>query len=150
MLLKEQIYNLLISGQSVFLIGPSNCGKSRFAKEELLLYLSGRGLRVQYFSDCYGLDQSKTIDDCHAAIVDEVEILQDKEYWESKHGNTGSYYSNEYLVTVNAWFDKLKRIKIPCVYIVTRNEKDTIENFLATIKTADWDKREVVCLAFKE
>ena len=47
-------------------------------------------------------------------------------------------------------FDKLKRIKIPCVYIVTRNEKDTIENFLATIKTADWDKREVVCLAFKE
>jgi predicted AAA+ superfamily ATPase len=74
--IKEKIYNLLVNKKSLFLIGPTDSGKSVFAKNELLLFLQSKGLSACYFSDCDHLPDSKIAGD--VAIIDEVEILQDR------------------------------------------------------------------------
>jgi len=44
----------------------------------------------------------------------------------------------EYLEKVKIWHNKLKNIKVPSVFILTRNRKDEIEYLIDNIKTIDW------------
>lgn len=46
------------------------------------------------------------------------------------------------------WFCKLKTSSSPCIYVVTRNNKSSIDNFINTIKNTDWDERPVKVLEY--
>ena len=67
-----------------------------------------------------------------------------------KDHNEKPYYNKEYLIKTKKWFNKLKDIKIPCVYIIIRNSEIEIQNFINIIKKTDWDRRSVKCLNFKK
>lgn len=144
--IKNEIYNTLVSGQNIFLVGTADSGKSWFIKNELLPFLHNKGLSVLYFPDCTNLsDVGKE----NGAIIEEVEVLQDRGFLEKNHPNEQPYYTDEYLKRVMGWFRELARIKVPCVYVVTRNDRRDIDNFIKTIKKTDWDGREVARVEFQ-
>ncbi|MDD5290413.1 MAG: hypothetical protein PHT40_04470 [Patescibacteria group bacterium] len=144
--LKEKIYNLLKEKESVFVVGARDAGKSWFVENELLPFLRGKNFDVKYFSDGDHLSAAEILGD--GVIVDEMETLQDRNFLETAHPEERPYYSDEYLAKVKTWFEKLKSIKLPTVYIITRNNQEEIQNLIQTVKTADWDNRAVECVEF--
>lgn len=145
--LTQTILNFLKNKQSLFLIGPTNSGKSRFIENELLPFLQDKNFSVSYFLNCNQLPNSEISTDF--IIVDEVESLQDQNFLENQHPEQNPYYAPDYLVKVQTWFKKLAYLKLPTVYIITRNSPEEIQNFMQTVKHTDWDNREVACLEFK-
>jgi len=146
--IKEKIFKRLSKKKSVFLVGPANSGKSRFAVNELLPFLEERGLHVFYAADCDHLFKTILQKKSEAVIIDEVETMHDKEFLELKNKSEKPYYSTAYLEKIKKWFDKLRKIKIPCVYIITRNNDEDVKNFIASVKTADWDCRTMESIEF--
>lgn len=145
--IKEKIYNLITNKKSIFLIGPTDSGKTWFAKNDLLLFLREKEMSVLYIQDCDHIPELIN-EDC--AIIDEVEILQDKNFLETIHSDKKPYYSNQYITKTKDWFDKLRNIQLPCIYIITRNDTAEIQNLINIIKVTDWDNRAVECVEFKK
>ena len=143
---KERILGSLKEGRSLFLVGFGDSGKTWFAINELVPFLQKKGLDVTYFSDCDHLLGSATVG--NAVVVDEVEVLQDRAYLESTHPDERPYYSDDYVVKVKSWFDKLRNVQQPCVYIVTRNSTEDVKNFMEMIKKTDWDSRTIETVEF--
>lgn len=144
--LKNKIFNLLNNKKSLFLIGPTDSGKSYFVKNELLPFLQSKNLSVCYFSDCEQLPDLEIIGD--AVIIDEMETFQDKDFLEAIHSNEKPYYTDEYLNKVKKWFDKLQNVQLPAIYIITRNSQVEIQNFIKTVKKTEWNNKEVECVEF--
>lgn len=148
-MLQEEIFNLLKNGASLFLIGPTDSGKSWFIKNNLLPFLTQKGLRGIYFTDCNEIPNHGTID-LDFSLVDEVESLQDQKFLEAIYLDKKPYYSKEYLQKVKTWFNRLSSLKIPSLYIISRNSAKEIKNFSECVKTADWDGRKVEILFFNK
>jgi hypothetical protein len=145
--IRKTILDLLKNRKSLFLIGPSNSGKTWFIKNDIIPYLAEHRLKPAYFANA---DQISNTDYCTAAVIDEIESLQDRVFLETAHPIEKPYYSTEYLNKLNRWFTKLRTIKAPSVYIITRNHQIEIKNFVATVKTTDWDNRPVEIIEFNK
>ena len=145
MRLENNIYNLINRKKSVFLVGKSNSGKTYFIKNELIPFLKEKEMVVSYFSDG---DQITSLPQKGIAVIDEVETFQDKEFLEKNNTTKKPYHTKKYAKKVNSWFKKLKKVKIPTIYIITRNNKNEIEHFQKIIKTTDWDNRKVKVVVF--
>ena len=144
--LKEKIFNLLSNKKSLFLIGPTDSGKSYFIKNELLPFLQSKNFAVCYFSNCEQIPDSKIIGD--GVIIDEMETFQDKDFLETIHINEKPYYTDQYLAKVKSWFDKLQNVQLPAVYVITRNSPVEIQNFIKTVKKTEWNNKDVECVEF--
>lgn len=146
--LENKIYKLLKAEKSIFLVGKPDAGKSYFVKNELLPYLKSKKMAIKYIADVDSVKEDDGRFD--ALIIDEVETLQDKEYLQNKYPDENPYYSEKYIKKVASWFDVLSNISSPCVYIITRDNKEDVNKLINTAEQADWDKREVVCFEYKK
>ena len=137
-----QIKKLLENDSDVFLVGKTNTGKTYFARSVLLKFLKEK--RVAYFSNC---DKLTKRDNYDYFIIDEVEILFDKDFLENIHKEK-PYCSSWYLKKVKKWHKKLSLLEKPAVYIVTRNTKREFEFLSSSLKTPEWNNRKakVLCL----
>ena len=138
--LKQTILELLKKDISVLLIGKTDSGKTYFILNELIPYLKTTGLEVKYYKDC---NQVNGLPKEDVVIIDEVETLLDTEQLEAQHPEENPYFSEEYLDKIQQGHEKLKQIKQPCIYVITRNDSEDIDYFLKNIKTVDWDNRKV-------
>jgi ABC-type multidrug transport system ATPase subunit len=135
--LLAEISNKLINHESVVLIGPSDAGKTYWAKNILIPYLESRGKKVCYLEDGDApLNESAEI-----VICDEVETLFDEAYFQSK--STEPYYSKEYLEKVHRWHKKHSALPNGTLFIITRNYVDQVENLFKNFHKADWDGRTI-------
>ncbi|MFC1700602.1 hypothetical protein ACFLZ0_00425 [Patescibacteria group bacterium] len=144
--LKQTILQNIKENISIFLIGQVDSGKTYFVLNELITFLKKEKINVKYFKDC---NQIVDLLKADIVIIDEVETLLDKEYLESHHPEENPYYSKEYLNKVKQWHEKLKQIKQPCIYIITRNSSEDIDYFLKNINSVDWDDRKIVSILFE-
>lgn len=142
----EKIYKELLLCNSVLLIGLADRGKTYYALNELLPFLNKKGLDAAYFQNCN--DFSKVPENTDVVIVDEVETFLDKDFLEQQYPDEKPYYSAEYLEKVKIWHNRLKIIKIPSVFILTRNKEEEIKYLVNNIKTTDWGVN-VKCLIFE-
>lgn len=142
----EKIYKEILSRKSVLMIGRTNSGKTHYALNELIPFLKMKKLNTLYFSNCN--DLLNIPNNADVAIIDEAETLVDKDFLEQQYPNNRPYYSVEYLEKVKSWHSKLKTIKVPSVFILTRNGKDEIEYLIENIKTMDWGTA-VKCFVFE-
>ena len=142
---KYKIYNLINQKKSLFLVGETNSGKTYFVINELIPFLKEKNIKVTYFSDC---DSIIIVPKEGIAIIDEVETFQDKNYLEKTNVKENLYYTDSYIKKVKDWFKKLKKVKIPTIYITTRNGKKEIRYFVDNVKTTDWDERKVNVIIF--
>ena len=141
---KNKIYNLTNQKKSLFLVGRTNSGKTYFVLKELVPFLKSKGVEVTYFSNC---NKITILPKKGIAIMDEVETFKDREFLE-KRNKEKHYYSDLYIKKVKDWFKKLKKVKIPTIYITTRNGKKEIRYFVDNVKTTDWDERKVNVIIF--
>jgi len=145
--LTEEIYNQLLSRKSALVIGCTDSGKTHYVLTELTPFLKGKKLNVICFPNCNDLLNIPNNTD--VAIIDEVETLMDREFLEQQYPNDRPYYSAEYLEKVKNWHNKLKNIKIPSVFILTRNGKKDIKYLIENLKTMDWGTA-VKCFVFEK
>ena len=127
------------------MVGKSDSGKTFFIKRELIPFLNSKKVNILYFSNC---DKITTTPKEGVAIIDEAETFQDREFLEKNNTAKKSYYNKQYIQKVNDWFKKLKKVKIPSIYIVTRNNTSEINHFKKTIKATDFDGRETDVVVF--
>ena len=144
--LTEKIYKELLLRNSVLLIGRADSGKTYYALNKLIPFLNNKKLNTAYFNNCDGL--LRVPDNTDIVIVDEVEILIDKDFLECQHPEDKPYYSAEYLEKVKSWHNKLKIIQKPTVFILTRSGKEEIEYLVDNVKITDWGT-PVKCLVFE-
>lgn len=142
----NRILGTLSSGRSVFLVGPTDSGKTWFVQNELVPFLEKQSVRVRYFADCDKLPKKGEVN-VEVFIVDEVEIIQDTPFLEEIYTEQKPYFSPEYIAKVRQWFSALNRIQKPGVFVVTR-EKEVIENFVNNIKTLDWNGKNAEVIEF--
>ena len=144
--LTEKIYKELLLCNNVLLIGLADSGKTYYALNELIPFLNNKKLNTAYFPDCDGL--LSVPDNTDVVIVDEVETLIDKDFLERQHPKDEPYYSSKYLEKVKSWHKKLKPIKAPSVFILTRNGKEEIKYLIKNTKIMDWGAL-VRCFVFE-
>ncbi len=126
------------------LVGPSDSGKTFWAKNTLIPYLETSGKKVEYLKD--GSELPKEL--LNVVICDEVEILFDQEYLQ---GNSAEkYYTDEYLNKVRGWYKSYSQLPMSTLFITTRNEPNQIDNLLQNFHKADWDNRDIVVLKFEK
>lgn len=146
-ILTKKIYKELLLHNNVLLVGRTNSGKTYYAINELLPFLKNKKINPVYFKNCDII--SAISNDVSVVVIDEVEILADKDFLEQRHHSNKPYYSPIYLEKVKKWQEKLKTIKMPAVFILTRNEKEEINNLVGSIKITDWGT-PVKCLIFED
>jgi len=144
--MNEKIYNLLQNDTSVILVGETDSGKSWFVEKQLIPYLESKGQEVQYSSDCNEIPD--LVDNKKIGLFDEVETFLDRDFLEIAHPEESPYYTPEYEAIVKNWFVKLAKFTKPSVYIITRNSKADIQNFLNNIASVDWDNRKIAVISF--
>lgn len=134
--LTEKIYKELLSRNNVLLVGLADSGKTYYVTNELIPFLKNKGFNVAYFTDCDHL--SNIPNKTNIVIIDEVETLIDKSFLEQRYPKDKPYYSPGYLKKVEIWHNKLKLIKIPSVFILTRTKKEETEYLLDSAEKMDW------------
>ncbi len=123
--IENNILNLINKNKNILLVGPSDSGKSFFIKNKLIPFLRKNGKKVRYYKD---LEQSISPQRKEIIILDEFEILEDKEFLEKLHPEERPYYSDEYINRVLSWFKKIENIDNKFIYILTRNREEEIKN----------------------
>lgn len=145
--LTTNIYQEISAGKNILLVGPTDSGKTWYVKNILIPFFHNKKIRVIYFSDSNFLQESNNSADVF--IVDEVETLIDQSFLETHSNNLEPYYSEKYLVKVKAWHDKLRKLTVPGVFILTRNSQEEIDNIVDKLKVTDWGTK-VKCFSFKK
>lgn len=145
--LNEKILSILRSNRSVLLVGQTNSGKTWFIKKEFMPFLKKQNIKTVYFANPGKLFATK-VKDADFIIVDEVEIMQDKDFLQNIHFKENPYYSPKYLNKVKKWFNNLKYVGQPSIFIVTR-EKEAIKNLIKTVKILEWNNQKVRVVEFK-
>lgn len=123
--MENNILNLINKNKNILLVGPSDSGKSFFIKNKLIPFLRRRGKKVAYYKD---LEQSISPQGKEIIVLDEFEILEDKEFLEKLHPEERPYYSDEYIDRVLNWLNKIENIDNKFIYILTRNKEEEIKN----------------------
>lgn len=134
--LTKTIYKELSRGNSVALIGATGAGKTWYIKNELIPLLESEKFKVKYFKDCK--QNLEVENDGDIVVVDEMETFFDREFLEKRHPEERPYYEKKYLEEVNEWHKKLKGIKTPAIFIITRNGKEEIDYLVKNFKLTDW------------
>lgn len=142
----EKIYKELLSRKSALVIGRTDSGKTHYVLNELIPFLKMKKINVIYFPNCS--DLLNIPNNMDVAIIDEAETLMDKDFLERQYPDNKPYYSAEYLEKVKNWHNKLKNIKTPSVFILTRNGKEEIKYLIDNLKTIDWGTA-VNCFVFE-
>lgn len=145
--LTDNIYQEILAGKNVLLIGPTDSGKTWYVKNTLIPFLQDKDLRVAYCPDPDSIPEQ--INDIDALIVDEIETLLDQNFLEAHSASTEPYYSEEYLAKVKSWHEKLRKLKIPSIFVLTRNNPEEIKNIANNCSEMDWGTR-VKCLVFEK
>ncbi len=143
--LTKKIYNILEKSQSVILVAPTDAGKTWFVLNKLIPFLGQRGVSVKYFEDGDAISG----DNFEIAIVDEVEILADRKFLEEIYPEDRPFYTDSYLKKMQRWHSSMSKLKMPSVYIVTRNDKRAIGYLKKKVFSAEWDGRKIEVLEFK-
>lgn len=139
--LSSVIFKILKQGKDIILVGPGDSGKTWFVENTFIPYLKSRDKNIRYFKDPDGVS-SRECNHQDFVVVDEVESLQDRKFLEAQSPHEKPYYSEAYEAKVNCWFEKLKVISCPGIYVISRNKK-AIPHFMKTVHSLDW-KRDLV------
>ena len=142
--LTNNIYQELSGGGNVLLVGPTDSGKTWYINNILIPFLREKKMRVVYFSNPDNISKNNKAD---IIIVDEVEVLIDQDKLEASSSGHEPYYSEVYLNKVKAWHNKLQKLTVPSIFVLTRNNKKEISNIVDNVVTTDWGAK-VKCLAF--
>lgn len=145
-LLLHEIAETLKDGVSVLLVAPTDSGKTWFVKNELIPEMKKEGLAVGYLEN----PDAEMTSCCDFWVIDEVEILGDREFLEKLHPEEVPFYEEKYLEEVKRWHGKMKEIKKPCVYVLTRNDEKAVENLMREDLKTEWDRREVKVVRFEK
>ncbi len=140
----QKIFHLISGSKNILLVGPSDSGKTFFIKNELIPFFKKQGKNITYFKN---INKKIILQKEEIVVLDEFEILDDQTFLEKLHPEEKPYYSEKYLNCVHKWIKKAKNIKNSCIYILTRNEKQAIEN-VKKIKTFSF-KENVKIIEFK-
>jgi len=143
----DDIYRAISGGSNVLLVGPTDSGKTTYVKNDLIPFLQKNHFNPAYFANIDDFNESKNTADIF--IIDEIETLIDQDYLENHSNSPKPYYSEKYLEKVKNWHDKLKKITVPSIFILTRNSEDQIENIINNLRVTDWGAK-VECFAFKK
>jgi hypothetical protein len=145
--MKNTILDKIQNNQHVLIVGKESSGKTHFAKNDLLPFLTVNNLKTAYFNNCNDLD---TNTDSNVLIIDEVELLGDKNFLEQQHPDQSPYYPEAYLSKVKKWHEKLSEVKKPSIYIVTRNTDSSIDNIVNNYQNLEWNDLPIQVLKFKK
>jgi len=135
----------LKDGTSVLLVGATDEGKTWFMERELIPEMEKMGMKVGYLEN----PDSEMEAGNDFYVIDEVEILSDREFLEELHPEEVPFYEDKYLKEVERWHGKIGEIKKPCVYVLTRNDEREIENLMKGELRAEWDGRELKVVRFE-
>ena len=144
--MKHLILKKLLEGKNILLVGETNSGKSYFVKNQIIPLLKENNINVSYFEECADLEVDNKCDVC---IVDEVELLFDKQFMEDTYPKEKPYYTWSYLQKVAIRQDKLSQIQKPVICIVTRNGKHEIDYVVKNYKKLEWNNLPVEVIAFE-
>ncbi len=137
--LTKTIEEELKRGESIVLLGKTDSGKTWFCLHELMPFLQAENFNVVYLKDC---DESfGIINTADFVIVDEGETFIDRDFLEKRHPEEVLYYTKGYVKAVKEWHKKLAGIKVPSVFIITRNEDEELDYLMKNIKLTDWGAR---------
>lgn len=139
----DEVASTLLGGTSVVVVGPSNSGKTHWARQVLMPMLLERGKRAFYFPD-----GSVSADSHDIAIFDEAETFFDREHLEQSHPEERPYYTREYEAQVREWHKNYARHEEASIYLITRNTEEDAEFLVRHMKVADWDSRPLRVFAF--
>lgn len=142
----ETIIENLMDSKNILLVWKTNTWKTHFIINELVPLLKKQWINFSYFSDCDELSNNKS----DIYLVDEVELLFDKEFLEKMNPDENPYYNNIYLNKVKKWHKKLSWIKNTVLCIVTRNQETAIQNLLKSYKLFEWNNSYVKVIKFKK
>ena len=145
--LTEEIYQEILAGKNVLLVGPTDSGKTWYVKNTLIPFLQEKNLKVAYYPDPDSIPEQ--INDIDALIVDEIQTLLDQNFLEAHSADPKPYYSEECLAKVKSWHEKLSKLTIPSVFILTRNNQEEIKNIVDNYDTTDWVVK-IKCLVFEK
>lgn len=126
----------LLQDSNVLLVGKSDAGKTYFVQHALIPFLREQGKTVVYFEN---MDKVTEVPADAIVILDEFEVLEDREFLEQRHPEERPYYTEAYVEHVQRWLDLARRITNPCVCLVTRNEPEEIGH-LKNIKSFSFAK----------
>lgn len=139
----NKITSSFLNNKSIVLVGMSGSGKTYWVKNELIPALE-QEKNVVYFKDGDAVNNTEG----DIFIFDEVETLFDREFLEKRHPDENPYYMETYLNKINLWQEKYKKFDKPCLYVITRNEYQEIQNLVQNFKHTDWDNREIETICF--
>lgn len=137
-----EIFDNINNNQSSVIIGPTDGGKTWFIENELIPYLVKEGEKVCYINEC--LNNTKIDSNTDVIIADEFETFFDKENLEKRYLKDAPYYSKEYVEKVNACHKSLKNIKVPVIFVITRNDKEDIKYLLYNLREVDSGQKVTV------
>lgn len=138
--MNEEIYDQLITGVHVLLVGSTDSGKTYYIQNTLIPFLEKNGKIVGYFKDGNEIDFSQEKD---FYIFDEAEILLDKNLLEQLHSKEKPYYSDEYLKKVSEWQVKYSQSTKPSLFILTRNDSQAVAFIKDNYTRLEWNKKPV-------
>lgn len=133
--LLRKIFKSLSTGESAIFIGPRESGKTWFVKNELIPFLEKMGVGVYYIKE--SLDNFKIPESSQVIIADEAETLFDQEFLANLHPKENPYYDEKYIDQVKKSHNLFKKATQPVLFIVTRNEKESLENLKKNLKIMD-------------
>jgi hypothetical protein len=145
--MEQEILQRVLDGRNIIIIGETNSGKSYFVKNEIIPLLEKNNFKVSYSEDCESL---KINSRCDVFIVDEVEILFDKEFLENMYPEKMPYYTDNYLKKVKSWLNKLSKITKPIICTITRNGKTEIDYVYENYKSLEWNNLPVDVVKFEK
>lgn len=141
------IARLLARGRSVLLVGATDAGKSYFATKVLLPMLQAQSVRAAYVT---GPNRLHFVRNADIVLIDEVELAADAPIQERLYPEDApAQWSRNYRRRVQGWMRAMARVRVPCVYIVTRNTPAERQWIATHIRRAEWDGRTVSVVRFE-
>lgn len=134
-----EIIDLINSGKSVVIVGATDGGKSWFIKNEVVPALEENNLKVCYIEEC--LVDCTFSDGYDVIIADEFETFIDKDFLEKRHPDEVPYYPESYIKQVEDCHKSIEDVKVPIIFVVTRNEEEEIHNLANILDRVDFGQK---------
>lgn len=142
--MRDYIIKALLDSKNIILVWKTNSWKTYFIENSLISLLKEKNINFSYFKDCNDLN----INNSEIYLIDEVELLFDREYLELNHPEENPYYSENYLEKVKKWHDKLSKIEKPILCVVTRNDKKEVNNLIKNYNFLEWNWKKTEVIEF--
>lgn len=142
--LENIIVKKLLNNKNIILVWETNKWKSYFIENKVLPILKEKNINFSYFEDCERLVNNSS----NIYLIDEVEVLFDKDFLEKNHPEENPYYTNKYIKKVRNWHTKLAQINSTMICIVTRNKQNERTYLVNNYKFLEWNKEPVEVIEF--